>query len=264
VGSISAATVTFPSDENIKEDITVLSTDSASYYISQFSPKTFIYNQTTYENLNLPEGHQYGLIAQEVEAITPSLVNEITYPAEYDSTGAIVVPSLTIKGLDYDDFVPMLIADAQNKNEIIHTQDSLITDLNERLTLLEDCLEGILPWLCSMTSSAIETMDEGTQEDLENSLNVTLSNGQNIILDQNVPNPFAERTTISYTLPDAVQQAQIMFYDLNGQLINTVDVQTRGKGQLNVYGSDLSSGIYTYTLVADGKIVATKRMVKVE
>jgi hypothetical protein len=29
-----------------------------------------------------------------------------------------------------------------------------------------------------------------------------------------------------------------------------------------VFANDLSSGIYTYTLVADGKIVATKKMMK--
>jgi len=31
---------------------------------------------------------------------------------------------------------------------------------------------------------------------------------------------------------------------------------------LNVFASDLSNGIYTYTLVADGKIFETKKMLK--
>jgi len=52
------------------------------------------------------------------------------------------------------------------------------------------------------------------------------------------------------------------FYNTNGQLINTVDVVERGEGQINVFGSDLSTGIYTYTLVADGKIIASKKMMK--
>lgn len=41
-----------------------------------------------------------------------------------------------------------------------------------------------------------------------------------------------------------------------------MDVRERGNGQINVYANDLSSGIYTYSLLADGKVVATKRMVK--
>ncbi|MES2592930.1 MAG: hypothetical protein V4608_13695 [Bacteroidota bacterium] len=30
----------------------------------------------------------------------------------------------------------------------------------------------------------------------------------------------------------------------------------------NVFASDLSSGIYTYTLVVDGKVVEAKKMIK--
>jgi len=53
-----------------------------------------------------------------------------------------------------------------------------------------------------------------------------------------------------------------LFYDSNGKLINTVSIKERGNSQLNVFANDLSTGIYTYTLVADGQIVATKKMVK--
>ena len=91
---------------------------------------------------------------------------------------------------------------------------------------------------------------------------VQLSNRNSIILNQNVPNPFAESTVITYSVPATVQRAQIHFYDMNGILINSVDITERGEGQLNVYGNDLSSGIYTYSLVADGKVVSTKKMMK--
>lgn len=56
--------------------------------------------------------------------------------------------------------------------------------------------------------------------------------------------------------------AQIHFYDGQGKLINSVEITNRGAGQLNVFAEDLSSGTYTYTLVADGQIVSTKKMVK--
>ena len=45
-------------------------------------------------------------------------------------------------------------------------------------------------------------------------------------------------------------------------LIKTVELTERGAGQIIVYGGDLSSGVYTYTLVADGQIVSSKKMVK--
>lgn len=45
-------------------------------------------------------------------------------------------------------------------------------------------------------------------------------------------------------------------------MIKTVDLDSRGDGQLNVFADDLSNGIYTYALFVDGKIIDTKKMVK--
>jgi len=97
---------------------------------------------------------------------------------------------------------------------------------------------------------------------LRTAINVNLSDRNAIVLNQNVPNPFAESTVITFSIPASVQKAQIHFYDGQGKLINSVDVLERGNGQLNVFANDLSTGVYTYSLVADGQIVATKRMVK--
>lgn len=41
-------------------------------------------------------------------------------------------------------------------------------------------------------------------------------------------------------------------------------ITKKGRGQLNVFASDLSSGMYTYSLVVDGKTIDTKKMVKSE
>jgi hypothetical protein len=95
-----------------------------------------------------------------------------------------------------------------------------------------------------------------------NQLDVELSDKDAIILNQNVPNPFAEQTTITYNVPASVTKAQLLFFNANGQLIQTVDIKTRGKGKVNVFASDLSSGLYHYTLVADGKVVDSKKMVR--
>ena len=78
------------------------------------------------------------------------------------------------------------------------------------------------------------------------------------------PNPFAENTTINYFIPDNVNVAQLLFYDNSGAILKTVDIKEKGQGNILVYGSNLSSGIYTYALLADGKPIETKRMVKVK
>lgn len=92
---------------------------------------------------------------------------------------------------------------------------------------------------------------------------VTLNDAQVIVLEQNVPNPFAEQTSITYNLTEGVQKAQILFYNADGKLINTSDLRIKaGQGQLNVFASDLSNGVYTYTLVVDGNVIESKRMIK--
>ncbi|MFI5141478.1 MAG: T9SS type A sorting domain-containing protein [Bacteroidia bacterium] len=55
---------------------------------------------------------------------------------------------------------------------------------------------------------------------------------------------------------------QLLFYDVNGKQIQNVNITTKGKGQLNVYANDLTNGVYSYTLIVDGKIIDTKKMVK--
>jgi len=82
------------------------------------------------------------------------------------------------------------------------------------------------------------------------------------VLEQNVPNPFAEQTTINYFLPENVVKAQMLFYNNQGKLIQSVDLKEKGKGSLNVFASDLSNGIYTYSLIVDGKVFETKKMVR--
>ncbi len=82
------------------------------------------------------------------------------------------------------------------------------------------------------------------------------------MLNQNVPNPFAEQTTITYNVPAKYGFAQMVFKTLDGKIIRTVDITAKGKGQLNVFANDLSNGLYVYSLIVDGKIIDTKKMVK--
>ena len=54
--------------------------------------------------------------------------------------------------------------------------------------------------------------------------------------------------------------ASIQFYASDGRLIQTSVLNEKGKGELTVYASDLSSGNYSYSLFVDGKKIETKRM----
>jgi hypothetical protein len=80
------------------------------------------------------------------------------------------------------------------------------------------------------------------------------------ILYQNAPNPFQVNTEIRYFLPQAVQQAYICIFDMQGKMLKKLNVSA-GDNILTIQGSELQAGMYLYSLIADGKEMDTKRMI---
>ena len=81
------------------------------------------------------------------------------------------------------------------------------------------------------------------------------------VLEQNNPNPFTENTVIGYTLPESVQTATLYIYDMNGTQVHQMTLTERGSSSVTVSGGELSAGMYLYSLIADGKVIDTKRMI---
>ncbi len=63
------------------------------------------------------------------------------------------------------------------------------------------------------------------------------------------------------TVPEDVGFATVMIYNLEGKQMKNIQVQDRGKVSVKISGSELSAGMYLYALIADGKVVDTKRMI---
>jgi hypothetical protein len=74
-------------------------------------------------------------------------------------------------------------------------------------------------------------------------------------------NPSNTATKINYHLPVGKPGASIVFYDTYGNKIKTVELSQTGNGTLNVTPDNLTSGIYSYSLVVNGNVVDTKRMI---
>ena len=77
---------------------------------------------------------------------------------------------------------------------------------------------------------------------------------ENIQLYQNFPNPFNPITNIHYSISES-GNVKIVIYDLLGQEIRTIVNEKMNAGNyiVNFDGSDLSSGIYYYSLESNGK-----------
>ncbi len=80
-------------------------------------------------------------------------------------------------------------------------------------------------------------------------------------LGQNEPNPFTENTEIAYVLPDNVRSAALYIYDMNGAQVDAFPITGGGAGTVTVEGGRLEAGMYLYSLIADGKVIDTKRMI---
>jgi len=107
-------------------------------------------------------------------------------------------------------------------------------------------------------------MDNTTgQGNNETTIQVELASIDQIILYQNEPNPFDGSTVIRYFIPENMQiEAYLMFYDNYGNEIKKVEVKETGAGKIEANAQNLAAGIYSYSLIVNGKVVDTKKMMK--
>lgn len=226
------------SDAMLKENISPI--NNALEIITQLEPKSYTFRTEEFPQLNLPSEIQYGVVAQELESILPNLVRDCISPEKRDSVGNIIAESVSFKAVNYVELIPILL-------QALKDQQQQINSMQNQLTACCNASEN----------TRNKPVDDSTLEQ-----DVVLRSIESIILNQNVPNPFAEQTTIQYSIDTDFNRAQILFYDTNGKLIQTSDIKSKGAGQINVFADDLTSGIYSYVLVVDGKVVDTKKMIR--
>lgn len=84
------------------------------------------------------------------------------------------------------------------------------------------------------------------------------------VLYQNTPNPFSLDTKIDVAVPDGVADAKILVYNLEGKQLKSLDVKGRGETSVLIQGHEFGPGMYLYTLIMDGELYDTKKMVLVK
>ena len=83
-------------------------------------------------------------------------------------------------------------------------------------------------------------------------------------LQQNIPNPFTNTTTITYSLPNKFSSAKIIITDKNGKQLKQLNLSGAGKGTVHVDASMLAAGAHSYSLYVKGKLIASKQMIAVK
>lgn len=215
------------SDRRYKQQIEPL--EGVMYKISKLNGYTYTYKTEEFPAKGFDNRAHIGLIAQELKEVFPELVRE-------DAKGYYAV--------NYEGMIPVLLESVKQQQIQIEQQQKQIDELKALVALTSNPLQGN-----NNTSGFEKTIELGSTE--------------SIVLNQNVPNPFAEQTTITWFLPTNTNGiAQLMFYNGNGIMIKSVVITEKGAGKLTVFANDLSTGIYSYALILDGKVVSSKKMDK--
>jgi len=210
------------SDISFKKNIQTIA--GALEKVKNLRGVTYQYNYTdSMAVFNTGETYM-GLIAQEVEGIVPEVIKRM-------ENGKLSVA--------YSNLVGLLI-------EAIKEQQVQIENLKSSMDNIRDGSDTT-----GYLKSGIKNSDN------ENS---TGKHTQNVLY-QNAPNPFKQSTAIRYSVIENAGAANIYIFDMLGTLLKSHDLPQRGEGTLNINGGEMKPGMYIYTLVVDGREIATKRMI---
>jgi len=243
-----------PSDErfkkNIKDNVPGLSfinqLRTVTYNVDEKKIRNFLSEDKKQENLmesNSKEADmdqkaieekekiiRTGFIAQQVEAAAKKI--------GYDFSGIDKPENESgMYGLRYSEFVVPLVKAVQ---ELSKMNDDLKDQLAEQQKQISE--------LKAMVATGAQNND-------------ALKTITNAVLDQNIPNPVNNKTTIGYTLPAKFSTAQIKVSNNNGKIIKVVNITGTGKGSIQLDAASFSSGTYYYSLYVDGRLISSRSLI---
>ncbi|MCB0795719.1 MAG: tail fiber domain-containing protein [Flavobacteriales bacterium] len=249
-GDVLATGNYYTSDATLKTNVEPI-TDPGSV-LDQLQPVSYFFDTVTYDFMGLPKELQFGLIAQDVETVLPHLVKDVVRPAEYDSMGVITQDEFMFKALNYTELIPLLIGSIKEQKAAVAQLTDQVDQLQQDLASCCEAHDGTLD------GRGMQQDGTGNGSDLEQG--VSKSNDRLSIM----PNPFQERTTLSYLL-DAPAMVQLQVSTEHGLHLATLRNQQHDAGAYSMTWDtqDLAPGIYFVSLFADGRPVV-KKAVKVK
>ncbi|NCC98559.1 MAG: T9SS type A sorting domain-containing protein [Bacteroidia bacterium] len=171
----------------------------------------------------------YGFVAQELIKIFPELV-------KYDSINDVF-------GVQYTAMIPLLIEGLKEQSAIISAQSIKLKEMENAMIALQNSESTTLK-----KTTSTSTILAG-------------SVASNAFLYQNTPNPFTYDTQIKYYIPESTKIAILCIFTLQGDLLLSETITQTGFGEKIINGSELSPGMYLYSLLVDGQEVDTKKMI---
>lgn len=146
-------------------------------------------------------------------------------------------------------FPALIIKDAQGNEYVNYTQlvPILVQAIKELKTELDDLKEAVASSgtrkVNAATNIATNTLDEGWGS-----------------ISQNTPNPFTGQSTVRVSVPDDASDAYVDILTLNGASLKRIPV-SNGLSEVSLSSFEFAPGTYLYTLVVNGKVSETRRMI---
>jgi hypothetical protein len=230
VGNLAyTGTLFTPSDRKLKDQIE--QEKNMLQKVMQLNPVHYVYKQSEYKNLSLSAEAQHGFISQELEQVFPELVKQINTPVFNKEVKA---EEQGFRGINYIQLIPVLT--------------KAIQELNSKVEQLEAQLQKTQLEVVAGKPNGVDAVE----------------NTRNPALMQNVPNPFSQNTTITYSVPEKTRQAVLSIIDMNGKIVKQYNLEQGANRQQVISANTLKPGIYIYTLLADGVELMSKKMVVTE
>ena len=221
---VSSYYFTTTSDERLKENIMDIS--NGLDLILKLKGKRYDYktDPKADKKLNELKKNHAGFLAQDVVKIIPEAVI-------YDD-------SVDIYSIDYTKIIPFITEAIKEQHLVIENLQSEIQELKDNASNTNNLKSATL------TPGATNIQNNGVNT-----------------LYQNAPNPFSQTTTIGYSLNEKIQKAMICIYDMNGAQLKCISLALSLHGNITINGNEFKAGMYMYSLITDGQLIDTKRMI---
>ena len=243
-GNVVANNVSAPSDKRLKKNISNFKFGLNE--ILSIRPVSFQYNGNG--GIEDTETTHIGVIAQEFQKISPSSISMIKLEENreevYNSIGDDY-ENLNKSNVDFDYKEYLSVNDKSITYMLVNAiqeQQSIIDDQNDRLLELENIVRALV-------------------DNTEGKIQIELDAFERAEIGLAYPNPTATSTQIDYNIPADSKSVTINVIDINGSVIRTEDIVERGKGTLTIDMANVPSSTYSYQLVVDNKVIATRKVV---
>lgn len=123
----------------------------------------------------------------------------------------------------------------------------------------------------NQTTAKVHLMDSATMQSLQSFVVIykNLDNSLEKPTKQNItstsleayPNPAKNSATINYSIPSNYRTGNLVVRNMIGSVVKTISINGGSTGKQSISTYDLPNGVYFYSIIGDGKTIATKKLI---